>query len=339
MFYSCFGNEYLKYKNCIKIFFTGENVLPNFNECDYAIAFDYIEFENRYFRKNYIVPDKCIQDRSIVSEEFIHRKFCNFIYSNDRLGEGSILRKDFCKKLIEYKLVDCPGKILNNMSAEDLEPRNGNWFESKIHFLKNYKFTIAFENSSSNGYTTEKLYQPFLAFSIPIYWGNPLVTRDFNPKAFINCNDFDNDFDAVIERIKEIDNNPDLYLAMLRENPMQKDFDFDQNKKIEQWLINIIEKGNNPFNKDPHDRDPLKRVLKENEKMKNKITIMEKQLNQNVAVNKEIVKHITQRFKYRLRYLKYKLLKPFTFGKLRKKYKSKKKKYKQLLKQIKNYLK
>ena len=59
----------------------------------------------------------------------------------------------------------------------------------------------------------------------------------------------------------------------------------------------------------------------------------------NVAVNKEMVKHITQRFKYRLRYLKYKLLKPFTFGKLRKKYKAKKKKYKQLLKQIKNYLK
>ena len=59
----------------------------------------------------------------------------------------------------------------------------------------------------------------------------------------------------------------------------------------------------------------------------------------NVTVDKEMVKHISQRFKYRLRYLKYKLLKPFTFGKLRKKYKSKKKKYKQLLKQIKNYLK
>ena len=56
-------------------------------------------------------------------------------------------------------------------------------------------------------------------------------------------------------------------------------------------------------------------------------------------INKEMVKHISNRFKYRLRYLKYKLLKPITFGKLRKKYKQKKKKYKQLLKQIKNYLK
>lgn len=56
-------------------------------------------------------------------------------------------------------------------------------------------------------------------------------------------------------------------------------------------------------------------------------------------INKEMVKHISNRFKYRLRYLKYKLLKPITFGKLHKKYKEKKKKYKQLLKQIKNYLK
>lgn len=251
LFYSCFGPKYIEYKDCVKIFSTGENMLPNFNKCDYATGFDYIDFGDRYFRKNYMVPDKNIQDRSKVSDDFFNRKFCNFIYSNATSGEGAVLRQAFCKKLMEYKHVDCPGKILNNMSTDDLEPKNGNWWSSKQKFLEKYKFTIAFENSSSNGYTTEKLYQPFLASSIPIYWGNPLVTKDFNPKAFINCNDFDNDFDAVIERIKEIDNNPDLYLSMLRESPMQKDFDFDQEKKFEQWLINIIEKGNKPFNKDP----------------------------------------------------------------------------------------
>lgn len=121
--------------------------------------------------------------------------------------------------------------------------------------MKKYKFTIAFENSSSNGYTTEKLYQPLQSFSVPIYWGNPLVVRDFNPKAFINCNDFDNDFDAVIERVKELDNDPDKYLAMLREKPMQPNFDFEQGKKFEKWLLGIVEKGNKPFNKDPHNRD------------------------------------------------------------------------------------
>lgn len=115
--------------------------------------------------------------------------------------------------------------------------------------MKRYKFTIAFENSSSNGYTTEKLIHPLRSFSIPIYWGNSLVTKDFNPKAFINCNDYDNDFDAIIERVKELDNNPDKYLAMLRENPMQPDFDFEQRKKFEEWILNIVKKGNKPLDK------------------------------------------------------------------------------------------
>ena len=58
-----------------------------------------------------------------------------------------------------------------------------------------------------DGYTTEKLIQPFMAGSIPIYYGNPLVAEEFNRNAFIDCNVFDNDFDAVIEEIKRIDND------------------------------------------------------------------------------------------------------------------------------------
>lgn len=263
LFYSCFGAKHLDYKNCVKIFVTAENVIPDFNECDYGAAFDYINFGDRYFRKMYHVPSPEICNREAVSKDFFNRRFCNFIYSNATSGEGAFLRQEFCKKLMEYKHVDCPGKILHNMDAEDeLAPRNGDWWKSKLDFLKKYKFTIAFENSRSNGYTTEKLVQPLQSFSIPIYWGNPLVTRDFNPKAFINSNDYDNDFDAVIERIKELDNDPDKYLAMLRENPMQADFDFEQNKKYEKWILNIIEKGNKPFNRDPHGHSPVNEYKK-----------------------------------------------------------------------------
>ena len=39
LFYSGFGFQHLKY-NCIRIFYTGECITPNFNECDYAISFD-----------------------------------------------------------------------------------------------------------------------------------------------------------------------------------------------------------------------------------------------------------------------------------------------------------
>ncbi len=37
LFFSCFGHSNLKY-DCIKIFFTGENIVPDFNICDYAIG-------------------------------------------------------------------------------------------------------------------------------------------------------------------------------------------------------------------------------------------------------------------------------------------------------------
>ncbi len=251
LFYSVFGSEFRSYKNCVKIFITGENILPNFNECDYAQGFDYIDFNGRYFHKNCQIPRDAICNRAELPDDLFNRRFCNFIYSNNNSGDGALLRQEFCKRLMEYKHVDCPGKILNNMSAPELAPRNGDWWNSKQEFLNKYKFTIAFENSSSNGYTTEKLTQPLMSNSIPIYWGNPMVVRDFNPKAFINCNDYDNDFDAIIARIRELDNDPDKYMAMLRENPMQPDFDFDNHAKMVQWLYEIIERGNKPFSKDP----------------------------------------------------------------------------------------
>ena len=36
LIYSCHGKEFLNY-NCPRIFYTGENLVPDFNLCDYAI--------------------------------------------------------------------------------------------------------------------------------------------------------------------------------------------------------------------------------------------------------------------------------------------------------------
>lgn len=265
IFYSVFSVEHFQYRNCVKIFLGGEPVVPNFNDCDYAIGYIYLDFGDRYLRVANMLANSVgigtnpsIQERKLVEPSMFDRRFCNFIYSNDTRGDGALLRKDFCKKLMKYKLVDCPGKILHNMDASELEERfvenkdnkiivkDNNWQESKIKFLKKYKFTIAFENLSIPGMTTEKLLNPLQAYSIPIYWGNPLVTKEFNSKAFINCNDFDNNFDQVIQRIKELDENKNEYLAMLRERPFQSDYLFDDVQKFHDFLYMIIERGNHP---------------------------------------------------------------------------------------------
>jgi len=89
----------------------------------------------------------------------------------------------------------------------------------KLSFLQQYKFTIAFENSSYPGYTTEKLLQAFIAYKIPIYWGNPLIHKDFNTNSFINCHDYNN-FEEVIERVIEVDKDDSLYREYITKSPI-----------------------------------------------------------------------------------------------------------------------
>ena len=63
-------------------------------------------------------------------------------------------RLDFLQRLQRYKAVDCGGGLMNNIGA--LVPQ-----DQTIAFRRPYKFTIAFENASHPGYTTEKIMMPF----------------------------------------------------------------------------------------------------------------------------------------------------------------------------------
>ena len=121
---------------------------------------------------------------------------------------------------MKYKHVDCPGAVLNNMP--NFSPRgrkSKDWWGDKIKYISKYKFTIAFENESAPNYVTEKIFDPFYVGSIPIYWGAPNVTEYFDPNSFINVRDFAS-FGEVIEYIKEINNNDELYQKMRSTPPI-----------------------------------------------------------------------------------------------------------------------
>ena len=107
--------------------------------------------------------------------------------------------------------MDAGGRAFNNMGYR---VPGGPW--GKIEFLKRYKFNIAFENASLPGYTTEKIVEPMAARCLPIYWGNPLIHREFNPKSFLNYFDF-RDEAALIERIIELDRSDALYRQYVAE--------------------------------------------------------------------------------------------------------------------------
>lgn len=252
VFYSVYrtGREHYKYKNCVKIFIGLEGVIPDFNECDYAMGSYPMDVGERYLQTPYqgLEPDMFERER-FKKINIKERKFCNFIYSNDNNGKGAILRQEFCKELMKYKKVDCPGRVLNNMT-DAIEARDGNWYQGKLEFIKDYKFTIAFENISMPGMITEKLIQAFQVGTIPIYWGDPEVGKMFNTKAFINCHDY-NSWEEIIERIKEVDNDDEKYREMLLENPVLDSYKKDYAKVSEEFIVGIIEKGNNPYEKDP----------------------------------------------------------------------------------------
>lgn len=268
LFYSNFGNSFLKYKNCVRIFFSGEPVAANFNDCDYAIDYCRLNFGNRHFRAanflgNMGQPiDEKIQNRSEVTRALLDRNFCNFVYSNERNGRGARLRKEFCQQLMKYKNIDCPGRVLNNIRYNTIikeryeqtktfeyKVMDESWADTKIEFLKKYKFTIAFENTAMNGFATEKIFHPIKALSVPIYWGDPGIIKDFNSRAFINCAEYDNNFEKIIKRIIELDNDEEQYLEMLKQPPINNRDIFNEKERLLEYLTMIINNGNRAFEK------------------------------------------------------------------------------------------
>jgi hypothetical protein len=231
LFYSVWGYNFLKYKKAVKIFYSLENIEPDFNLCDYAIAFQHLTANDRYLRYPFFIEsgfDKLCA-KNIDSEKALNRKFCNFVYSNSKWADP--VREEFFNKLSKYKKVDSGGKYLNNI---------GGPVADKLDFIKDYKFTIAFENSSLSGYTTEKLVEPMTVNSLPVYWGNPDVNLDFNTESFIFANDFPS-LDAVVEEVIRLDNDDAAYMEKLLKPWHQGDSYVQWQQKLLLFLKNIIE--------------------------------------------------------------------------------------------------
>lgn len=211
-FFSVFGDKHFDLpENAIKIFYTGENVVPDFNLCDYAIAFEWMDYGDRYFRlPNYYnmtfkKDTELMAEKHLHTEEYLAQKemFCSFVVSNG--NNAAPIRQQMFEKLSAYKRVSSGGRFMNNVGGPVADKRA---FETK------HKFSIAFENSSHAGYSTEKIVQSFAVGTVPIYWGDPEICRIFNKEAFVNVADFAS-LDEVVEYVKFLDNNPDEYLKKL----------------------------------------------------------------------------------------------------------------------------
>jgi hypothetical protein len=63
--------------------------------------------------------------------------------------------------------------------------------DSKVETLDRYWFTISFENAREiPGYITEKIFDCFLARSVPVYWGPGNIADHVPTEAFVDMRDF-----------------------------------------------------------------------------------------------------------------------------------------------------
>lgn len=236
----CVPFEYMKY-DCPRIMYTGEYLSADFTAIDYFIGFDDINFGDRMFRLPlYLYSDHCrfppadppTYDQAakiLKSKEY----FCNYIFGHQtQMG----IREQILDGLAAYRRVECAGVHRNNMpDGLTLNIHN------KFDFMRKCKFSISAESVCYPGFTSEKIGHAFRTSSIPIYYGDPDVTKDFNENAFVNYSSFEN-VDALVKRVIELDQNDDLYIEMLCQHRyVQANFEAVMLEKFTQYLYNIFD--------------------------------------------------------------------------------------------------
>ena len=190
VFHSIFNRmqETKKYHNKKRILVLAENWRPGQIGAHYSISFD--SKTNNNFRLPlwqiyWLLWPNLIDE--LTNKRLRHKDFENFaafVVSNP----SNAVRNNYYDRLSSYKKVDSYGKVRRTSFALDRYSKGKYWRDAKIDFFRNnpHKFMFSMENSSYPWYCTEKLMDAFLVGSVPLYWGDPKVSEDWNEDAFIN---------------------------------------------------------------------------------------------------------------------------------------------------------
>lgn len=205
-------------------------------------------------RKVYVLPEEAVEkpdlvfySRCGVGKHYFYDDCIKIYYTGEKyrhLPVADLLNRDFCSVVINnasnrdpeclkiidsvaaYKPLAYGGKFRNNV---------GGRVNDKLEFISRYKFNLALENSIMDGYVTEKIIDPINARTVPIYFGGDKVREDFNPDSFINVLDFDSK-ESLINEIRRIDSDPQLYLAMLNAPQRLADKTADYDSRLSEFL-------------------------------------------------------------------------------------------------------
>ena len=186
------------------ISFDPDSSLPNHTRIPYWV---YRIFDHEYafdLEKTSIVSSHLING---ITPNHWNDKFCAYMH-----GKPIEYRERMFNELSTYKQVDSGGSLNFNLpfgiEANYMQERlyGVEAHRQKYSFFGQRKFSFCMENSWTEGYTTEKIIDSFLAQTIPLYCGPILESDGFNKKAFLNLYDYDS-IDDFKKDVIEIDNS------------------------------------------------------------------------------------------------------------------------------------
>ena len=111
--------------------------------------------------------------------------------------------------------VDSYGRCMHNKEEERVKSRD----HTKLHLLSRYKFSLAFENSETKDYITEKFFGSLVSGSVPVYIGAPNVhwfapdcgTHKQMSKSVIWAGDFDFNAQKLAQYLLYLNANDTAY--------------------------------------------------------------------------------------------------------------------------------
>ena len=280
-FYGCSHND-PKYKDAIKIAIYEEGFSPSFLEEDYVFGLAHIFYLDRYFRRSTLI--EFLQSMKLKNIDFREarqkalkgqkrKKFCGTIINYEI--NRNLFREKFMMELSKYKPIDNGGNILNNIGYNVTD---------KIQFLNSYKFSMAFEKNSADGFSTEHILYALLAGTVPIYYGDYLIDEYdkswiyftylfilpknskyiyINPNTYILVKN-DEDLNEKIEYIKKVDQDEELYKNFLLEDVLIDENIVRKRKKDEKNYWNHI------FRQDKFDAKRIDQIWYKTRKCMNK---------------------------------------------------------------------
>lgn len=198
-----------------------------------AIPIIYIQLD--YLKKFYNNIKPSITALSIP---FDKRKFCLITTKNNFNGNFELLSSiGECSHISEYSHLIANKSCYHSQELLDL--------------FAQFKFIYVSENSFTDGYITEKIFNAFFARTIPLYFGPTDTLRYFNINSFINMNSINNDDSntesrqVITDKIKLLNTNEEEYNYIINVNKVNNELDTeDYENKTQIFIQNYLNNNN-----------------------------------------------------------------------------------------------